>query len=221
MKTMTKNFWTPEDVEILRQFYPSTRTEDLAQIMGMKVSRLYSKADSLGLKKSDAYMKAELERQAERLRSLDGATRFQPGHPSWNKGMKGIDIGGKETRFKKGRTPHNTQQIGHERINRDGYLERKIQDTKPTKLNFKAVHRIVWEEAYGPIPKDHIVVFKNKDKLDVRLENLEMISMVENARRNGKARFPKEIRDVIQAKAVLTRRINRMEKERAEQNDAS
>jgi len=216
-----RNFWTPEDIEILRQFYPSTRTEDLAQIMGVKATRLYNKALALGLKKSEAYMKAELKRQAERLKTICGATRFQPGHTAWNKGMKGLDIGGKETRFKKGGTPHNTQPIGHERINRDGYLERKVQDTKPTRFNFRAVHRIIWEEAHGPIPKDHVVVFKNKDKLDVRLENLEMISMVENARRNGKARFPKEIRDVIQAKAVLTRRINRMEKERAEQNDAS
>lgn len=218
---MSKKFWTPEEIEILKEFYPKTKTEDLAKVMGCKVTRLYSKADELGLKKSESYMKAELERQANRLRVLGGARRFHPGHVTWNKGMKGLDIGGRETRYKKGNKPHNTQPIGHERINRDGYLERKVRDGSPSRFNFKAVHRILWEEAYGPIPKDHVVVFKNKDRLDVRLENLEMISLVENARRNGKARFPKEIRDVIQAKAVLTRRINRMEKERAEQNDAS
>jgi len=219
---MVKRFWTPEEIEILRQFYPNTRTEDLAQIMGVKVSRLYNKALEIGLKKSEAYMKAEMERQAERMRNMDGSSRFQPGHKTWNKGTKGIHLGGKETQFKKGNLPHNHKPIGHERINRDGYLERKVADEfGPLKrFNFRAVHRILWEEAHGPIPKDHVVVFKNKDKLDVRLENLEMISMRENAIRNGKARFPPEVRAAIQAKAVLTRRINRMEKERAEQNDA-
>ena len=218
---IVRKFWTPEEIEILREFYPKTKTEDLAKVMGCKATRLYSKADELGLKKSESYMKAELERQADRLREAGGAKRYQPGHVTWNKGMKGLDIGGRETRYKKGNKPHNTQPIGHERINRDGYLERKVRDGSPSRFNFKPVHRILWEETHGPIPKDHVVVFKNKDRLDVRLENLEMISLVENARRNGKARFPKEIRDVIQAKAVLTRRINRMEKERAEQNDAS
>lgn len=220
---MVKRFWTPEEVEILRQFYPNTRTEDLAQVMGVKASRLFSKADQLGLRKSKAYMKAEMERQAERLQIMNGGTRFQPGHKTWNKGTKGIQTGGVETQFKKGNLPHNHKPIGHERINVDGYLERKVADELgPLKrFNFRAVHRILWEEAHGPIPKDHVVVFKNKDKLDVRLENLEMISLKEHAIRNGKARFPPEIRAVIQAKAVLTRRINRMEKERAEQNDAS
>lgn len=217
-----KVLWTDEQIEILRQFYPYMNTDDLAKVMGVKTTRLYNKACVLGLKKSDAYRQVELARQGERLRSLDGATRFQPGHKTWNKGSKGIQIGGKATQFKKGNIPHNHKPIGHERINVDGYLERKVADElgPMNRFNFRPVHRIIWEENHGPIPDDCIVIFKNKNKLDVRLENLEMISRREHAVRNGKSRFPPEIRAVIQAKAVLTRRINKMEKERAEQNDS-
>ena len=33
----------------------------------------------------------------------------------------------------------------------------------------------MWEQQYGEIPDNHIVIFLNGDKLDVRIENLRMI----------------------------------------------
>lgn len=37
------------------------------------------------------------------------------------------------------------------------------------------LHRMVWEEANGPVPPRHQLHFKNGDKLDVRIENLELV----------------------------------------------
>lgn len=98
--------------------------------------------------------------------------RFEKGQKSWNKGIP-MKVKGRmaETQFKKGQKPRNYRPIGSERINVDGYIEVKVSD----KPKWKAKHRVVWEQQYGEIPDNHIVIFLNGDKLDVRIENLRMI----------------------------------------------
>lgn len=36
-------------------------------------------------------------------------------------------------------------------------------------------NRYLWEQSNGKIPEGHIVIFKNKDPMDCRIENLELI----------------------------------------------
>lgn len=98
--------------------------------------------------------------------------RFVKGQKSWNKGMKGLQLGGEKGWFKKGCKPHNYQPIGTERVNTEGYVDIKIAD--PNK--WKAKHRIIWEEANGPVPKDHVVIFADRNRHNFDLENLFLIS---------------------------------------------
>jgi len=104
---------------------------------------------------------------------------FAQGHKAWNEGLKGF-MGANTTSFKKGNLPLNHKPVGHERITVDGYVE--IKTAEPNV--FKLKHRMIWEKVHGEIPKDHVVVFKNMDKEDCRIENLMLISRAELVRLN-------------------------------------
>lgn len=44
-------------------------------------------------------------------------------------------------------------------------------------------HKVAWEEAHGPIPKTHAVMFRDGDKGNVAIGNLELIPKSEMQRR--------------------------------------
>jgi hypothetical protein len=104
--------------------------------------------------------------------------RFQAGGEPWNKGLKGWSaLGTKKTRFKPGNRPTNYKPVGTERINPDGYVEVKIAD--PNKWMGK--HRIIWENANGPVPKGHVIIFADGNRMNITLGNLLRVSRKELA----------------------------------------
>lgn len=210
---MTRHYWTPDELELLAQRYPDTLTRDVAEQLGLSVRSIYAKANSLGIRKTQAFFASP---EAKRLDGIKGgATRFGK-VPPWNKGMKGLQIGGKETQFKPGHRGGAAlakyKPIGTERISKDGYLQRKVNDDMPLQGRWKAVHTILWEEANGPVPRGFALVFVNGDKRDIRLENLELISRRALMQRNTVHNYPAPVVEVIQLRGALKRKLNRLEK---------
>ncbi|KAA0910640.1 HNH endonuclease signature motif containing protein [Pusillimonas sp. ANT_WB101] len=220
---MTNQHWTEADTERLRQAYPDHTTEALAEEFGRTVRQVYSKAAKLGLKKSAAYLAGQTAGRFQKGQKKNTATQFKPGHKTWNKG-KPFEAGGRshETRFKKGGMTGPAQSnyvpIGSTRISKDGYLELKVTDDPdlyPSK-RWVAVHRLVWEEAHGPIPPKHIVVFKpgqlTAAREEITADRLECITRAENMKRNSIHNYPPEIKGAMTARAALNRRINSVKK---------
>lgn len=215
---MTRRPWTHAEIQHLLRDYPDTPTQALAARLDRSLSSVYQKACALGSKKSQAYLDSEA---ACRLRRGDGvgkSHRFTKGHTPWNKNMKGFDSGGRsaETRFKPGnrtgRAAENYQPIGSERVTKDGYLQRKVNDDMPLQRRWQLVQRIVWEDHHGPIPKGHAVTFLNGDKQDCRIENLALVSRRELMARNTVHNLPEELRQVVQLKGAVMRQINKRAK---------
>lgn len=204
--------WTDGEVDELKRLYPHFRTEDLATLLGRELQSVYRKASSLALKKTPAFLASSY---AGRLDGIKGsATRFHKGQAAWNKGMKGLDIGGKATRFKAGNSPHNTIAIGSYRLDKDGTLQRKISNVSGSNSKrWRGVHELVWIEANGPVPPKHIVIFKPGMRTNVleeiTVDRVECISLAENMRRNTRHNLPPELNEIVQLKAVLTRQINK------------
>lgn len=79
--------------------------------------------------------------------------------------------------WQKGHIPANTCELFTERkLIRDKYIRIKIAE--PDKWELK--HRYIYEQHYGKIQKDEIVIFLNNNKEDFRIENLMVITKREN-----------------------------------------
>jgi hypothetical protein len=71
----------------------------------------------------------------------------------------------------------------------------------------------VWEQHNGPIPPKHIVAFKDRNRANCAIENLELMSMADNARRNAMwNRLPPELVQVIMLTGALKRQIKRRQR---------
>lgn len=93
-----------------------------------------------------------------------------------------------------------------------GYVYIKVAavPNMPYTANWLPLHVLVWERANGrPVPVGHCLVFRDRDRTNVALENLELITRAENLRRNYIHNLPRPLRHAIQLKAALTKQINR------------
>lgn len=111
------------------------------------------------------------------LSGLNG--QFKKGHTPFNKGKKWDDYLTKDqqeklkqTMFKKGHNPVNYRSVGSERINCYGYVEIKVKDPGFWRLK----HHVIYEEKFGPVPKGFKVIFKDKNRLNLDIENLALVS---------------------------------------------
>lgn len=120
--------------------------------------------------------------------------QFVKGQVSHNKGMRCPEgVGGRhpnsrKTQFKKGQEPHNTKYLGHERINKDGYIEISVAETNPhTGYERRYVHKHVylWTLKNGPVPKGHALKCLDGDRLNTDPSNWEAIPRGILPRLNG------------------------------------
>lgn len=118
----------------------------------------------------------------------------------------------KETQFRKGNKPHTWVPVGTEQV-RDGYLWRKVTDFGGRR-DWKQVHVMLWEEHNGPIQDGLILCFKDGNKRNIALDNLELITRAERMRRNTIHRYPPELKDAIRVVGKLKRTIREIEHEK-------
>lgn len=203
--------WTEAELELLRRHFSDSKTDDIARALGRSYSSVAQKALGLGLEKSKAWLNSPASGRTDGKVGVQ--TRLHLGQQPWNKGMKGLDIGGMGTRFQAGHKPHTWQPIGSHRITKDGYLQRKVTDTGSTPHDWKSVHQLMWEAANGPVPPGHVVIFKPGRKTTepdaIKTEHLELVSRSELMRRNTVHRYPKEIADLMRLRGVVNRTINK------------
>lgn len=218
-KLRRRRYWTEAELQQLRDLYPDTPTAEIARLTGRLVGSVYQKALSIGLRKSASYLSSVAACRLRQGDEVGKEFRFQKGHASWNKGRKGWTPGGASiaTRFQEGHRPHTWRPVGTERINADGYRDRKISDTGYPPRDWRGVHLLLWEEHHGPVPAGHAVVFRNGNKADIRIENLELITRRELMARNTVHNLPPAIVQVVQLRGALVRQINRRTKEQGAQ----
>lgn len=201
--------WTPEDDSIMRELYPHNPTKELMGVLDASERAIYMRASFLGLKKSPDYMRTPASGRLGHGKGAD--CRFKKGMTPWNKGRE-FNPGGRshETRFKPGQKPHTWNPIGHERVTKDGYRERKMTDTGTTRHDYVGLHILLWREFNGEVPDGCAIVFRDGNKQNITIGNLECVTRAELMRRNSyHNRYPKEVALLIQLRGAVNRQINK------------
>jgi hypothetical protein len=98
----------------------------------------------------------------------NGTGSFRPGHEPANKGKTHPVWQG------------NYKPVGSERME-DGYVVIKFSDRKNRgNKNWRRKHTIIWEKAHGKIPRGHMVIFADGNRLNYALDNLLLVSRAEH-----------------------------------------
>lgn len=185
--------------------YPNNYTKDIAKQLKVSETTVYNVAFVNKIKKSEEFRKQELQRQAERLKIVGVKSRIKKGNIPPNKGIK-MDAKTyekvKATFFKPGNLPHNTKWDGYERINVEGYVEVRVNG------KFILKNRLIYNEHYGNLDKNQIVIFKDGNKQNFNIDNLQAITKAENAVRNSIHRYPEELKSLMRLNSKLKRKIN-------------
>lgn len=224
--------WKPEQLFMLRWLYPDFKADEVALCIGRSVGSVHHKAVLLEIGKSEAFKTSFASGRISAARNDPRivATRFKPGHKTWNTGVKGstgLHDNCRATQFKPGQKPHTWVPVGSYRINTSKGIPRLEQKTNdkpgPNHVRWIPVTRIVWEQHHGPVPPKHIVVFADSKKATTVLEEITVdklicISRAQNAMRNSLYSKSHELGRLAQIKGAITRQINRITKEHKEQN---
>jgi hypothetical protein len=220
-----RRFWKADELEIIRAMYAHVATKKLAVKLGRSVSCVYQMAWKMGLHKSAAYLASPDACRLRRGVHVGKKTQFKPGHVPANKGLRrpGWSAGRmRETQFRKGErrgvAAKNWCPIGTIRVDGEGFLRIKIREGVAgeaygfgnTKI-WPLLNRYLWEQAYGPIPPGHAVVFRDGDRAHCVIENFELISRRELMLRNTVHNLPKELAEVIQLTGALNRKLRRLD----------
>ena len=87
--------------------------------------------------------------------------KIPKGIEPWNKGIK---LGNSHI--------HNLKSVGEDNINSNGFTMIKLDNT--TRCVHK--HRYLYEQAFGEIPKDKVLIFLDGNKRNLNLDNLKCIT---------------------------------------------
>lgn len=188
-----------EEKEYLFEIYEGRLCKEIANMINKKFGRNHTAK--------------EIECYKSRYKLRSGiASTFRKGMVPHNKGKKWAEYltaeqqeKAKQTCFKKGHRLKQYREVGSERITIDGYLEVKVAE--PNKWALK--HRLVYEEAYGKIPKGMNLIFADGNKLNLELDNLLLVTNNELLRMN-RNNLIKEDKDLTKSGLVLTKLMNKM-----------
>lgn len=170
--------WPPEVVEVLLEVYQGHTYQQTIDLLKERTGREYTRA--------------QLKSYYANHKLNSGMTgRFEKGSTPWTKGKKWSEYMSPEAQERSRQTcydhahiPDNVVPVGTIRKTKDGYLIKKVQERGYQWDRWKLLHRLVYEEHFGPIPDGMIVSFKDLNKENCEPDNLYLLTLGENAQMN-------------------------------------
>jgi hypothetical protein len=172
--------YTKEQIDYLRSIAYKRTIAEITELFNQKYDE----------NRTARSIQSKLAREGIHNKMQGYQTQFKKGHIPFSKGMKGLRFKGSEKGWmKKGNTVRR-KPIGSERIDeKDKCVMIKVAHPKV----WKKKHTWVWRQAYGEIPKQHAVAFKDGDFTNCDLDNLYLVhqnAIVTVAKRGQKTEYP-------------------------------
>lgn len=188
--------WSDEEKEYLKEITPGHHYVEIVELMNKKFDREFT---------------VELVKNAIGRYKLNTGFngRFEKGLIPHNKGQKGVCAKGTEKGwFKKGQTPINHKSVGSERITKDGYIMIKVAE--PNKWRLK--HVVEWEKHNGKLPRNHALIFLDRNKQNTSIDNLKLVSRSELLiiNRDNLLKDNKELNETAVIIAKVTDKVQRL-----------
>lgn len=165
LKTGSYSVWTKEIREFFYEYNPGHIATEMQQALFEKFGKKFTIGQITAFRKNHNL-------------KCGVCTKYKKGNIPANTGKHGLapEAFYRNT-WRKGHVTWNKAVVGAETVTTDGYVKVKI--AQPNVWAFK--HTLIWEKENGKVPEGFIVVFKDGNKLNCTIENLDLISRAENA----------------------------------------
>lgn len=211
IKNSNKSFFTEEQAEWVASIIPGRPSSEIAEMVNKKFGLKLTIKQIRGWKKNH--------------KTPSGYdSRWRAGQTSWVKGKTWADYMSPESQknslstcFKKGNVPANYKPVGTI-TRRDAYWYIKISE-KPAK--WEQLHRVRWEEAYGPIPEGMSLMFLDGNTLNCDLSNLRLTEKATIGTANthfGLTNDP-ELNEAILRSAEIMNKVAKLKKKKGRKDD--
>ena len=140
--------WTEIELEYLREIANGKYISEIVELMSKKFNY--------------PFRKTQIKSAMTKHKIKNGMKNKVPkGFEPWNKGLQ---IGNSHI--------HNLKAVGDEYINSEGFVMIKLDN--PARWVHK--HRYIYEQAFGEIGKNNVIIFLDGDKTNLSLDNLHCIT---------------------------------------------
>ena len=140
--------WTNTELDYLRQIVKDRYIFEIAELMSIKFNYEFRKSQIKSI-------------MAKHKITNNMKNKVPKGTEPWNKGIK---LGNSHI--------HNLKNTGDEYISSNGFTMIKLDN--PTRWVQK--HRYLYEQTFGEIPKDKVLIFLDGNKQNLNLDNLKCIT---------------------------------------------
>lgn len=178
-----KHRYTQDQIEYMRMIAPKCTANEIVEKINEKFN----------LKLSEGSVSAIRHRNNIRVGKRINRGDFKKGHRPWNKGTKGIQVGGELTQFKAGKEHSGYKPIGSEINDGNGFTLLKVGDPNI----WARKHYYLYEEYHGKVPEGYLVMFADGDRENFSADNLIAVTRRQHSRLHR--------RNLVQSDTELTK----------------